>query len=318
VAALAVLALLGAAASAFRLRAGEALGFGLAISGPRLLLTAMVGAALAASAWLGQRRGADLVQRELLLFGVSAGGAFGGAMWSAQLGTASAVIGALAGAALLAAVLQALYRLPRAWLFLFGLVYAVSWYLCVYGTGYARGVLDAGRARLAFWGGDLSPATWPAACAVAVVVLALITLAAVGGAVRLQAVLETVLLGLAIGAGGPIAFVGITGAGLATFAARPLVPGRQLALAALAGAGALTLADAVQRKLLGGYALAPTSVTAFAAFPLLYLGLSRAKQRREGRQRPWLSAVEAVVVLAITALGWYVVFRLAQLLQVFT
>ncbi len=319
-AALAVAALLAAAASAFRLRAAEALGFGLTIAGPRLLLTATVGAGLAASALLARRRGRDLLQRELWLFGASAGGGFGGALWTARFGPAAAVLGSLLGAALLAAALHGLRRLPRAWLFLFGLAYAGSCYLCVYGSTYARGSLDAARARLAWWGGDFSYATWPGACAFAAAVLLLLSVAAASaaaGRAGTRATLDMLLLGLAVGAGGPIAFVGISGAGLATFAAKQLGAGRQLALAALIGAGGLTLADALQRKLLGGYAFAPGSLTSFVAFPFVYFACVRAKQHSEGRSRRWLGAVEAVGVLAIVTLGYLFVAFIAVLIDGF-
>ena len=102
-----VLAISGALVTAFRLRPEDALGFGLAAQGPRVLLAVAVGGALAASASLARERGRDLLERELLLLGASAGGALGGALAAAAAGFMSPAFG-LVGAVLGALLLRAL------------------------------------------------------------------------------------------------------------------------------------------------------------------------------------------------------------------
>jgi iron complex transport system permease protein len=317
-AAVSLLALVAAAATAFRLRPAEALGFAFAIQGPRLVLAVAVGAALGASAALSRERGRDPIGRELLLFGAAALGVLGGAL-AIHLGAALASLGALLGAALGAAALYGAYRLPRAALPLLGVAYPAAWYAGLYGTAYARGTLDtAERARLAWWAGDLSHASWSSAGAVFAAVAALIGVTALSRAAARtdrRFALEIALLGVAIGAAGPIAFAGSFGAALAWLVVRDGSPGARLWLAALASASGLALVDAVQRAVLGGYAQALHAVTGFVALPLLYIACVRAKQRAEGRRRPLLTAFESLAVAATSALGYYVLHRLALVIH---
>jgi iron complex transport system permease protein len=307
-----------AAATGFRLRPAEALGFGFAVQGPRLLLAVAVGAALATSAALSRERGSEPVGRELLLFGASAFGVLGGAL-ALPLGGPLASLASLLGAALGAAVLYGLYRLPRAALPLLGVAYPAAWYAGLYGAAYARGTLDtAARARLMWWAGDLSHASWLSAAAIAAAVAALIGIAVSSSAAargERRFALEIALLGVAIGAAGPIAFAGSLGAMLAWFAVDASSPRARLLLAALASAGGLALADALQRAVLGGYALAINAVTGFVALPVLYIASVRVKQRAEGRRRSLLIALESLVVAAISAFGYYVVYRLALVIH---
>ena len=89
----------------------------------------------------------------------------------------------------------------------------------------------------------------------------------------------------------------------------------RLWLAALAGAAGLALADAVQRIVLGGYALALNTVTGFVALPVLYVACVRTKQRAESRRRPWLTALESLLVLVTSAFGYYVLYRVALVIH---
>jgi len=307
-----------AAATGFRLRPTEALGFAFAIQGPRLLLAAAVGAALAVSAALSRERGREPIARELLLFGASAFGVLGGAL-AMRLGAPLASLASLFGAALGAAALYGLYRLPRAALPLLGLAYPAAWYAGLYGAAYARGTLDtAARARLAWWAGDLSHASWLSAAAIFAAVAALICVVAFSSAAargQHRLALEIALLGVAIGAAGPIAFAGSLGAMLAWFAVDESSPRARLLLAALASAGGLALADALQRAVLGGYALAVNAVTGFVALPVLYIACVRVKQRAEGRRRPLLTALESLAVATISAFGYYVLYRIALVIH---
>jgi iron complex transport system permease protein len=331
-AAVSLLVLVGAAATAFRLSPAEALGFAFAIQGPRLVLAAAVGAALGASAALSRERGRDPIGRELLLFGASGLGVLGGALalggiapalrggaMSIHLGAALASLGALLGAALGAAALYGAYRLPRAAMPLLGVAYPAAWYAGLYGAAYARGTLDAAeRARLAWWAGDLSHASWASAGAVFAAVAALIGVSALARAAAhadRRFALEIALLGVAIGAAGPIAFAGSFGAALAWLVARGSSPGTRLWLAALASASGLALVDAVQRAVLGGYAQALHAVTGFIALPVLYIACVRGKQRAEGRRRPLLTAFESLAVAVTSAFGYYVLYRIALVIH---
>jgi ABC-type Fe3+-siderophore transport system permease subunit len=300
------------------LRPAEALGFGFALQGPRLLLAVAVGAALAASAALSRERGREPVGRELLLFGASTFGVLGGAL-AMRLGAVLASLGSLFGAALGAAALYGLYRLPRAALPLLGVAYPAAWYAGLYGAAYARGTLDtAARARLAWWAGDLSHASWLSAAAISAAVVALICVVAFSSAAarsERRFALEIGLLGVAIGAAGPIAFAGSLGAMLAWFAVGDSSPRARLLLAALASAGGLALADALQRAVLGGYALAINAVTGFVALPVLHVACVRVRQRAEGRRRPLLTAFESLVIAAISVFGYYVLYRIALVIH---
>lgn len=311
------LALAAAAATGFRLRPADALGFAFAIQGPRLLLAATVGAALAASATLARERGRDPIGRELLLFGASAFGVLGGAL-AMRLGVALSSLGALFGAALGAGALYGIYRLPRAAMPLLGVAYPAAWYAGLYGVAYARGTIDdAARARLAWWAGDLSHASWLSAGAIFGAVAALIAVLALSPVARAERrlALELGLLGVAIGAAGPIAFAGSFGVLLVWLAARDRSPRTRLLLAALASAAGLALVDAIQRAVLGGYAQPLNVVTGFVALPVLFVACVRAKQRAEGRRRPLLTGFESLVVAATGAFGYYVLYRLALVIH---
>jgi hypothetical protein len=260
-----------------------------------------------------------VLHRELLLFGASAFGALFGTVAADRLGIELALAGAVPGAALGAGLLHGLYRMPRPALTLLGIGYLGAWYATVYGAGYAKSTLDAAaRARLAWWAGDLTHARWLSSGALAVIVVVLIaaaSLPALSARAERRLALELTLLGLAVGAAGPIAFAGGFGAVLAERAARAHTARTRLALAALASAGGLALADAVQRALLGGYALALGSITGFAALPFVYVACVRAKQRVGSPKRRWLLALESLLVLATSALGYYALYRVVLVIH---
>src|SRR5688572_28368345 len=90
----------------------------------------------------------------------------------------------LVGAILGALLLRAIYHLRRAYFFLFGVLYPLVWYACLYGSGYAKSTLGTARARLAFWSGDLSHADWLGAGAVTAAAIALAAAALLGAAAR--------------------------------------------------------------------------------------------------------------------------------------
>lgn len=290
-------------------------------NGARLLLAAAGGIALTASGALASASGTRRL-REALLFSLSVGAASGAALALVARGDAlPALVGALAGAAGFAGLLQ-LVR-GRAQTFVLGLLLAAMLATAVLATGagstqsagYGGGVLwllgDPSRARLG--GAALTFAAAVGLCGWAareVRGLRAADLAAPGRAAPARGRLATgaaLLLGLGVGAVGPVAFVGLFAPlAVSTLLGRGSAAGPALVLGAAVGAAGLMAADAVPRALAGGYALPLNVSVGIAAIPA-YLLWSRSQARASGaRPGRLVSGLELVAIgtgaLALAAL----------------
>jgi len=295
-----------------------------AINGPRVLMGAAVGAALAGAGALRQgaartdagapRRGAvpgrgggesPLFELRLLALGAgAAGGGFG--LPNALPGLPAALafaIGAAGGAAALVALVQLLDRPRRAANLGVAALLVAGVAIAAIAGSYARARTDLVAPAVAWLLGDLGGATLSSGGAVgALAALALVVGAsALARGDRARALGGSWLaFGLGVGAAGPLAFVG----SMVPRAVRALAPGAapRPAVAASAAAGAATVAaiDAVPRWLVGGYDFPWNVPAALLAIPI-FLGWNRARLRREaGRAHPLFEALELLLIAALT------------------
>jgi iron complex transport system permease protein len=257
-----------AGALSVRLPAEADFAWKLAVNGPRLLLAAAVGAGLAVSGVVG-RVGTAGTLREVYTLAVSFGAAFGATrgLTAGFFGPeVDAALGAAGGVIVFVGVVAALARTRHAAGGLVGIAMFAMGVAAALAAVDAKG--DPLGARPVIWWmlGDFSraQATGASLAAVAVVsLLAAILWSAPPGRVwgeveprqqRLLAMLGAVLWGVAIGAGGIIAWFGL----LAALAARRLLAAEALrpwlTLSALLGALVMLVLDAGGRALIGGYA----------------------------------------------------------------
>lgn len=289
----------------------------LAVNGPRLLLAAAVGIGLAVSATItgaaassshsgtGREMG---MRREMLTLAVSFGAAAGGFSaldWGLLGLVPDFAIGALLGAALYAAVLHLLSRVRYVTNLLVGLgmgVIAVGAVLTLVG---AKGNPDGFRHVLWWMMGDLSRATWWSAAPVLLTILVLATAAvqaARSGASRRLGVLAALLWGIAIGAGGIIAWFGLLIALAAKRVAGAASLRHAISLSAALGALAMIWADAIPRLLIGGYSFPINLAVAMVAIPW-YLNWGPRLGRPETGRAATALRIGDFATAGLTALG---------------
>lgn len=310
--------LAGCTLASFRLGFADDLATLLRINGPRVLLGAGVGSALALSGALRLAGAAVKNLAELELLALSAGAAGGGFLLSGALGPPllGFSVGAPAGAALALVAVHAIDR-PRRWTNLAALALLATFVgVAALAGSYARARRDFVAPAVAWLLGDLGGASW--ASALGVLLLALALLAAALRAPARSGSIAWLALGLGIGAAGPLAFVGT----LVPRAVRWLTPGvsQRARLSAAAAAGAATVAaiDAVPRLLVGGYVL-PWNVAAGLLAVPIFLGWNRARLRREaGRAGFAFEALELGLLVAGTALATWLAWTLAAVIRAAT
>lgn len=309
------LALAVALSLAARLPDGTSLGLMLTLNGPRTLLGAAVGLAFAASAVVERRQDRNPL-REVYVFGFSLGAASGGA-YGLAAGWVGALAAGLAGALLYVAVLRLAQRPRRvANLALAGVLVSML-VIAVPASVAARSDFSGLRPVLIWLMGDLSEARFAGAAIVFVA-------SAVGAVIvgrRLErgdppaslAAAASMLSGLAIGAGGVIAFAGWLAA---TLGARLFRKSESLVWigTVLLGAVVVIAADAVPRALYGGYAM-PINLALGAVAVPAFLWWNRRRLRRfapvAGSAFEWAElgviATVAIVFALFLALLSYVV-----------
>jgi iron complex transport system permease protein len=253
----------------------------LAVNGPRLLLAAVVGAGLAVSGVVAQA-GGTASRREVYTLAVSFGMAFGATrgltvgIFGSEVDT---VLGAAGGAIVFLGVVAALARARQAAGGLVGIA------MFAMGVAAALAAVDAkgdplGARPVVWWMlGDFSRAQWPGASLAAVAILSLsaaILWVAPPGRMgwelearqrRVLAMGGAVLWGVAIGAGGIIAWFGMLSALAARRLLAPETLRSWLALSALLGALGMLALEAGGRALIGGYAFPVGLAVAMIAVP---------------------------------------------------
>lgn len=290
--------------AAFRRGFGDDLLTDWMVNGPRVLFGAGVGALLGFSGALRLARGQDRPMLEMHVLASSTGAA-GGGLLAAQLAGPSAaplafLFGAAIGAAALNGVVVALDR-PRRWtnIFLALSLAAMATIAALAGT-YARERDDFIVPLVAWLLGDLSGATFAGA---AMIFLGAAVLAAIANSrSKVDEALALVAMSLAVGAAGPLAFVGT----LAPRTVRWLMDGAPARLvlptAMLASAATVAAIDAVPRLLVGGYDFAWNLPAAMLAIPI-FLGWNRARLRRLAGSASMAFEIFEVVLIAGMTVG---------------
>jgi ABC-type Fe3+-siderophore transport system permease subunit len=291
-------------------------------NGARAAFAAGVGALLAIAGALRQLGPGERPLRELEWLGATVGAAGGGfAAASAFAGAAAYLafaVGALVGGGLAWRAAHMLDR-SRRWTNLAVLAFlgAAIGVAALAGT-YARARQDALAPVVAWLLGDLGRAHALAA----VLLLAAAAFAAAGGARALARGRDTELrwlsLSLAIGAAGPLLFVG----SFVPRAVRWLAPGasRTAQLAASAAAGGATVAaiDAVPRLLVGGYDFPFAVAATLLAIPI-FGGWNRRRLRHEvGRRGLAFEAVELLALVLATIAGAALALELSRVIRIAT
>jgi len=322
----------GALLASFRLDFAESIATLLRINGPRVLLGAAVGGALAlggalrlaavdlAAAGRGGREAHPL--RDLEWLALSTGAAGGGTLLAAgRTGAAAWVtfaIGAGVGAVLLWRSVRALAR-PKRWTNL-GAALALALLIgiaAVAGT-YVRERRDAVSPVVAWLLGDLSGATVASGLAVATLGLAVLAVALraarAGDGARLST-LAWLAAGIGVGAAGPLAFVGGMPPRAVRWLARGASRARVVVASAAAGGATVVAIDAVPRLLVGGYDL-PFNVSAAMVAVPVYLGWNRVRLRREaGRVGMLFEVAEVAILVLLTGVGVWLAATLSGVIR---
>lgn len=317
--------------ASFRLAFASDLTTLLHVNGPRILLGAGAGAALALAGALRQAAGGERPLRELEILALSAGAA-GGGFWLARglsgaAGLLAFAAGAAAGAALFGFAARLLER-PRRWtnLAAAGLLAVLAAIAALAGT-YARERGDPVAAAVAWLLGDLSGASFASGAAVLALVALLAAAAlrsAAPGSPAAEArggpvsTLSLLAFGLGVGVAGPLAFVG----GMVPRSVRWLAPGASpralLAASTVAGAATVVAIDAVPRLLLGGYQFGFNVYAAMLAVPI-FLGWNRRRLRGlAGPAHARFEIFEIALIAGLTLLGVWLAVLLTGLIRAAT
>ena len=293
----------------------------LRVNGPRVLLGAAAGGALALAGALHLAAGSLRPLRELELLALATGAAGGG--FAASIGRSGPAallafaVGALAGGALLALLVRALDR-PRRWtnLAAAALLAALAAGAALAGT-YARARQDFVSPAVAWLLGDLSGASFASGGALLALTLGLLALAlralSAGAAARLTT-LSLLALGLGIGAAGPLAFVGTLAPRCVRWLARGVSPQALLPASVAAGAASVAAIDAVPRLLVGGYDFPFALPAAMLAIPI-FLGWNRQRLRRlAGPAGLGFEILEVALIAGLTLGGIGLAFLLSRVI----
>ncbi len=275
----------------------------LLVNGPRVLFGAGVGAALGLAGALRLAGGDDRPLFEGHVLACSTGAA-GGGLVAAQFVSSASLVAFIFGAAIGAAALNGLILLldrPRRWtnVVLALSLAAMAGIAALAGT-YARERADVIAPIVTWLLGDLATATF-ASGAVMLLLALLLGMRAISG--KASESVELVAMAMAVGAAGPLAFVGT----LAPRTVRWLARGasdRTLVLTGMAAAAATVAAvDAVPRLLLGGYDFPWNLPAAMLAIPI-FLGWNRGRLRRlAGGAHIAFEIFEVVLIAGMTIGG---------------
>jgi ABC-type Fe3+-siderophore transport system permease subunit len=317
------LALAASLLASFRLGFAEDAASLVAINGARVLLGAAAGALLATAGSLRLAGGSERPLRELEWFAASVGAAAGGFAAAARLPALPSLVafgaGAVAGGLALLAAARWLDRPRRASNLGVALLLALAIGAAALAGTYVRERRDALVPIVRWLLGDLGGASVASGAVLAVVAVAL-AIAATRARMRGAAprVLERVALGVAVGAVGPLAFVGAMVPRAVGWLAAATPPAARLATSAFAGAATVAAIDAVPRLLVGGYDFPFNVPAGLLAIPI-YLGWNRARLRREVGPAPWwLEALELLVIAAATLAATALAVQLTTVIHAVT
>jgi len=295
--------------ASFRLGFAADLRTALLVNGPRVLLGAGVGAALALSGALRLATRIERPLRELDILAVSTGAAAGGFLLAQHdAGSAALVrfaVGAVAGAGLLLVVVRFLDRSQR-WtnLLVAAALAGMAGIAALVGT-YVRERRDPIAPAVTWLLGDLGGASFASGFAL-VGLAALLVLASLralrSGSRSQQHTIALLSLGMGVGAAGPLAFVGTFAPRTVRWLARGASARALLPACAAAGAATVVAVDAVPRLLVGGYDFPWNLPAAMLALPI-FLGWNRVRLRRAAGPAHLAFEILELVLLAGLTLG---------------
>jgi hypothetical protein len=120
--------------------------------------------------------------------------------------------------------------------------------------------------------------------------------------------------GVAVGAAGPLAFVGAMAPRTVRWLARGASERTLLPASVAAGAATVVAVDAVPRLLVGGYTLPFNVAAAMLAVPI-FLGWNRVRLRRDaGRASLGFEIVEIAVITGLTLVGAWLALTLTRVI----
>jgi len=307
--------------AAFRLGFADDPATLLRVNGPRVLLGAAVGAALALAGALRLVLGLDRRLRELEILALSTGAAGGGFIAAQGRAGAAALVaftaGALAGATLFFALVRALDRPKRSTNLAAAVLLAALIGAAALAGTYARARRDFVAPSVDWLLGSLAGASFASGAV-------LLALSAAGLGFALHALrsgaraklvtLSLLAFGLAVGAAGPLVFVGALAPRCVRWLARGASPQALLPACVAAGAATVVAIDAVPRLLVGGYDFPFNVPAALLAIPV-FLGWNREQLRRlTGPASRGFEIFEVALIAGMTLAGGWLAYTLARVI----
>lgn len=295
--------------TSFRLDFAEDLRTALLVNGPRVLFGAGVGALLALAGCVRLAAHLERPLRELEILALSTGAAGGGFVLAQGRGGLAALVlfslGAVIGATLLLALVRGLDR-PRRWtnIAIALALAAMAAIGALVGT-YVRERRDPISPAVTWLLGDLGGASFASGlilCAV-VLVLVLVSWRGLSASTGIPpSSIAWIAQGVAIGAAGPLAFVGAFAPRTVRWLAQGASERALLPASAVAGAATVVAIDSVPRLLLGGYDFPWNVPAAMLAIPI-FLGWNRMRLRREAGASSLVFEIFEVLLLVGMTIG---------------
>jgi ABC-type Fe3+-siderophore transport system permease subunit len=294
--------------TSFRLGFAEDLRTALLVNGPRVLFGAGVGALLALAGCVRLAAHLERPLRELEILALSTGAAGGGFVLAQGRGGLAALVlfslGAVIGATLLLALVRGLDR-PRRWtnIALALALAAMAAIGALVGT-YVRERRDPISPAVTWLLGDLGGASFASGLILCAVVLVLVSRRGLSASTGMPpSSIAWIAQGVAIGAAGPLAFVGALAPRTVRWLAQGASERALLPASAVAGAATVVAIDSVPRLLLGGYDFPWNVPAAMLAIPI-FLGWNRMRLRREaGASSLVFEIFEALLLIGMTIGG---------------
>ncbi len=288
--------------SGFRLGLAEDPATLVLANGPRVLLGGAAGALLALAAARRLRAGREQPLRELRVLAWAAGAVAGGLAAVRVVEVAWVfVTAALLGGALFFAAVRWIDQ-PRRISNL-----GVGAALAVAATAFTLAGIDSlhlgddfAGAVLRWLFGSLVGASGVGGAVVLAILMGFLVLAVRGA--EAPGWLSPVAFGVAVGAVGPVPFVGALAARAVASLARRASPSAQLVVSSVAGGALVVALDAVPRLLMGGYALSLSLAATLFSVPV-FLTWNRRRLRREVGGAGRIGEIVEVALIALATLA---------------
>lgn len=292
------------------------------VNGPRVLFGAGIGAALGLAGALRLARNDDRPLFEMHVLACSIGAAGAGLVAVQAAGPTPSlpvfVLAALLGVLALNGLILVLDRSRRWTNPVLALLLAAMAGIAAFAGTYARERTDVIAPAVTWLLGDLGGTTFTGAAMFVLASALLLAFVLRAGAARAGEPVAIIAMALAIGAAGPLAFVGTFAPRAVRWLARGANPPLLLMTSMLAAGATVAAVDAVPRLLVGGYDFPWNLPAAMLAIPI-FLGWNRYRLRRiAGPAHIAFEIFEILLIGGMTAGGIALVVVLARVIGLAT